>query len=245
MPVSHRGMSPGSPYNDMSGAPVTGGSAVQSAGDPYAKSYANFSNAYPSWQQEETPVTGTDRHKSNPDYQNDGARAGYTHEEFAFYGRRDHASGPTRPNHIVMVNDLAEHTVWADEGPMSKDPTPVQDGFQTNEPNNNSGKWSVANYGRYLRAGIGYMFLRNWTENQRDEQGFSGDHISMSDNAVILPVGGMRPNYERNKRNTYRVEPEPWDLNFVDLSADPYNNASSPTIPMVPPNVSGTSYRLG
>jgi hypothetical protein len=89
------------------------------------------------------------------------------------------------------------------------------------------------------------MFLRNWEDNQRDEQGFNGDHISLSDNAVVLPVGGMRPNYERNKRNTYRIEPEPWDLNFVDITNNPMTNASPPASPQVPGNVGGSSYRLG
>jgi hypothetical protein len=233
------------PYNDMSGAPVTSGSAVQEASDPYAKSYANPYTQYPGWQQEETPVSGSMYRKSNPQYQRDGAVEGLTDQEVAWYGRRASMHGPTRPNHVVTINDRAEQVQWSDQGPMSVDPTPTSDGTQPTEPSNDSGRWSVANYGRLLRAGVGYTFLRFWTENARDECGFTGDHISLSDNAVVLPVGGMRPNYERNKRNTYRIEPEPWDLNYVDLSVDPTQGASSPASPVVPPNVGGRSYRLG
>lgn len=238
---------PNGPYNDMSGAPVSSGSAVQEAGDPYAAIRTKPMWAlYPGWQQEETPTSGSSYRKSSPEYQSDGATEGLTNQEVAWYGRRGSMNGPTRPNHIVVINDRAENVAWSDEGPMSVDPTNGQDGALPREPNNDAGRWSVSNYGRLLRAGVGYTFFRYWTETARDQQGYNGDHISLSDNAVILPVGGMRPNYERNKRNTYRIEPEPWDLNLVDLNTDPTQNASAPAAPVVAPNVGyGSSYRLG
>lgn len=245
MPVSHKGMpptGPNGPYNDMSGAPVTMGSAVQDAGDPYARSYVNPYALYPSWSQQETPTRGSDYRKSNPDYQNDGARTGLTDQEFAWYGRRGHTDGPTRLNHYLTVNDKSEHVLWGDEGPVAQDLTPHSDGTQPTEPNNDSGRWRIP---RILRAGIGYMFLRSDTPEQTVMEGLTADHISLADNVVILPIGGMASQLRKNMRNTYRIEPEPWDLNLVDKEYNPNDNAGAPASPQVPPNVNGTSYRLG
>lgn len=246
MPIAHRGMPPtgpnGVPYDDFSGAPVTAGSAVQDASDPYARSYKNPYNAYPSWAQQETPTGGSEWRRSSPDYQNWGATSGLTNEEVGWYGRTKHWQGPTRRNHVVEINDRAEQVAWADEGPLAKDLTPLSDGTILNEPQNFSGRWPIP---RILRAGVGFTFFRTWLDDVRDLGGFNGTHVSLADNAVVLPVGGLQPNFRKNMRNTYRIEPEPWDLNLVDYTADPTANHPYPTEPVTPPNVYGSPYRLG
>lgn len=239
-----RGMPPtggNTPYDNMSAAPMGSGSAVQDPSDPYAKSYASPYAQYPSWSQQETPLSGSDYSQSNGEYQATGAARGLTRHEVAWYGRVDNHLGPTRPNHIVELNDKVETVVWADEGPRSVDPISLAMAANTNptEPGNHP-----PDDPRIVRAGVGYTFLRDWWKASREKE-MNGSHVSLADNAVVNPVGGMRPNYERNKRNTYRIEPEPWDLNYVDLSVDPTQNATAPAGPVVPPNVNGRSYRLG
>lgn len=233
-----------SPYDNMSTA--YDGDALQNGQAPYARSYFSPYTQYPGWQQQETPVSGSDYRKSNNDYQIDGAKEGLTQQGIAWYGRDASTYAPTRPNHLVQINDKYEHVAIADEGPLSKNPTPPADGRDWSEPSNDSGKWQS---GRFLRAGIGYTFYRFWADVAERKAGgtadYNGAHISLADNAVVNPVGGMNPVYTKNKRNTYRIEPEPWDLNYVDMSADPTQNVTPPTSAYVPPNVSGTSYRLG
>ena len=47
------------------------------------------------------------------------------------------------------------------------------------------------------------------------ERQFNGMHFSMADHRREYEVMGMAP--ARNLRNTYRMEPEPWDNDIVDL----------------------------
>lgn len=44
---------------------------------------------------------------------------------------------------------------------------------------------------------------------------FSGQHFSMADHRRNYEVGGMQP--ATSRRNTYRIEPTPWDTDVVDL----------------------------
>lgn len=250
MAIAHKGYpaigSTDTPYDDFSQSPAAAsGSAVTNGADPFAKNHASPYAAGITWGPQETPVSGSDYRQSNPAYQANGAEEGLTRHEISFWGRLGHWAGQSKRNHVVTINDRAERVAWSDEGPLSKDPTPPSDGTQPTEPSNNSGKWSVANFGRVLRAGVGYTFFRNWEVTAVEKQVSQGAHISLADNAVVLPVGGMEPQYRKNMRNTYRIEPEPWDLNLVDKTADPTQSASPPMPAVVPGNVSGSSYRLG
>lgn len=250
MAIAHKGY-PGvgpndSPYDNLSNAPSSVvGSAVTDGFDPYARNHNAPYTAGISWEPQETPTKDSQWRRNSNDYQNNGAQEGLTSHEVSFYGRLAHWAGLSRRNHIIEINDKDERVAWADEGPLSVDPTPNSDGTQPTEPNSDSNRWSVAKYGRVLRAGIGYTFFRNWDATRRDEQGLSGQHISLSDNVVALPVGGMASQHRKNMRNTYRIEPEPWDLNLVDTSNNPADNASAPVSPVVPGDVAGRSFRLG
>ena len=46
---------------------------------------------------------------------------------------------------------------------------------------------------------------------------FNGLHFSMADHRRDYEIYGMEP--VRNRRNTYRIEPTPWDTNIVDIPA--------------------------
>lgn len=75
-----------------------------------------------------------------------------------------------------------------------------------------------------------YSFLRPFGSGLPKEGAkyFTGDHFSMADfrrNYQIDHVGGMLPQNTR-RRNTYRLEPAPWDANQVDTPPD---NIPAPT----------------
>ena len=51
---------------------------------------------------------------------------------------------------------------------------------------------------------------------------FNGQHFSMADHRRNYEILGMAP--ARSRRNTYRMEPAPWDIDVVDMpSTDAYN----------------------
>jgi len=57
-----------------------------------------------------------------------------------------------------------------------------------------------------------YSFSRQF--DQRFEHRLTGQHFSMADHRRNYPILGMTPAPFR--RNTYRVDPAPWDTNIVD-----------------------------
>jgi hypothetical protein len=86
-----------------------------------------------------------------------------------------------------------------------------------------------------------YAFQRPW--DQEIARRFSGSHVSLADNRRSYEILTMRPVTQR--RNTYRVEPTPWDTDIVDQPADvnkgrPEMRLSSPDIPTNP----RSAYRL-
>lgn len=44
---------------------------------------------------------------------------------------------------------------------------------------------------------------------------FNGQHFSMADHRRNYEIGGMAP--ATSRRNTYRIDPTPWDTNIVDI----------------------------
>jgi len=195
--------------------------ATSEPGDPFSKSYASPYNNYVGWAQED-----------NPDLYAQALANNHYPTKYSWH------EAPN--NHQNVVNLPQEFVAMADEGLLSTTPTPEQRGKHPYEPNNNPPDAPRVQHNPPV-----YTFFRAWWPSQRDEQGLNGHHLTLADNIVVQPVGGMRPNYERNKRNTYRIEPEPWDLNYTDVNASAHANATPPAIPSLPPNVGGQSYRLG
>lgn len=71
-----------------------------------------------------------------------------------------------------------------------------------------------------------WSFFRLFDQHNRGNAGsaryFNGIHFSMADHRRDYEIYGMRP--VTSRRNTYRMEPTPWDLDIVDLP--PATNAS-------------------
>ncbi len=84
-----------------------------------------------------------------------------------------------------------------------------------------------------------YSFTRPFDQHAR--RLFNGMHFSMADHRRTYPIYGMRP--PMTPRNTYRIEPTPWDENIVDLPPD-YGIASQRLRSVDVPSPS-RSFRLG
>lgn len=72
-----------------------------------------------------------------------------------------------------------------------------------------------------LMAPRTYSFTRPFDQHAARE--FNGTHFSMADHRRNYEILGMSP--VRTMRNTYRIEPTPWDQDIVDLP--PVNNNSN------------------
>lgn len=87
-----------------------------------------------------------------------------------------------------------------------------------------------------------YIFTRPFTVG--GWQPLDGVHFSMADHRREYPVGGMVAP-QKIRRNTYRIEPAPWDSNIVDV---PAQQAPSPDLRVqnvdLPDSTSNGSFRL-
>lgn len=65
-----------------------------------------------------------------------------------------------------------------------------------------------------------YSFSRPFGHNQpkQSEERFNGLHFSMAAHRRNYEIYGMQP--VKQGRNTFRIEPQPWDQNLVDLPPD-------------------------
>lgn len=61
-----------------------------------------------------------------------------------------------------------------------------------------------------------YSFTRPFDQGPRRQ--LTGQHFSMATHTRTYDILGMAP--ARSARNTYRIEPTPWDANIVDLPPD-------------------------
>lgn len=87
----------------------------------------------------------------------------------------------------------------------------------------------------------GYSFTRPF--DQHSARQFNGMHFSMADHRRNYEILGMAPIHR--PRNTYRLEPIPWDMDIVDMP--PPNNAATTQARLTDVNVPepSRSYRLG
>lgn len=86
-----------------------------------------------------------------------------------------------------------------------------------------------------------YSFTRPFDQHSR--RTFNGSHFSMADHRRNYEILGMAPVHQR--RNTYRLEPVPWDVDIVDQAprTDPTTVQARMTSVELPP--AQRSYRLG
>lgn len=194
--------------------------AVQLRSDMWAKRTDQVAIDYPGWEQ--NPL------ESFPDQYNRLDHWSY------HLSKDDPEERRATRGHVVMINDREEHTIVADEGRVSQTPAPQARGKHPYEPENNP-----PDDPRTVHNPSIFEFFRNWHR----KPGLSGNKLSLANNEVVLAIGGMRPNDRRAMRSTYRLEPEPWDLDIVDLPEDVVPTSSSPvTVQSV---YSSRSYRLG
>lgn len=70
-----------------------------------------------------------------------------------------------------------------------------------------------------------YTFTRPF--DQHAARQFNGEHFSMADHRRNYEILGMSP--VRTMRNTYRIEPTPWDENIVDMPPSDNNADGLPS----------------
>jgi hypothetical protein len=73
---------------------------------------------------------------------------------------------------------------------------------------------------------------------------FDGSHFSMADNRRAYDILTMAP--VPHRRNTYRVEPSPWDTDIVDMSGTDQSRPDERLIvPEIPLAATQRPYRAG
>lgn len=89
-----------------------------------------------------------------------------------------------------------------------------------------------------------YFFNRQYEDSPKHSaERFTGVHFSMADHRRDYPVMGMAP--AKTRRNTFRLEPTPWDTNVVDIPAsDPTPDYQPVMSPDVTNYGAGRSWRL-
>lgn len=87
-----------------------------------------------------------------------------------------------------------------------------------------------------------YTFLRAESLYGGVRRTLNGEHFSMADHRRDYPIGGM--DAVPTRRNTYRIEPEPWDGDIVDLppNVDPSPDLRVRAVDIPPPG--NRSWRL-
>lgn len=78
-----------------------------------------------------------------------------------------------------------------------------------------------------------YMFTRPFDQTMRRQ--FNGQHFSMADHRRNYDIYGMAP--VTSRRNTYRVDPPPWDEAIIDTQ-------SYAIVPVDVPDSAGRAWRL-
>jgi hypothetical protein len=87
-----------------------------------------------------------------------------------------------------------------------------------------------------------YLFSRPF--DQDVARRFTGEHMSLAVNRRNYEILTMAPVTPR--RNTYRVDPVPWDTDIVDQTPPPNEGLPSARlqVPNLPPSMTSRSYRL-
>lgn len=86
-----------------------------------------------------------------------------------------------------------------------------------------------------------WRFLRPFDQGYARE--LNGNHFSMADHRRDYEIGGMAP--AASRRNTYRLEPSPWDANNVDMPPDVEPDVPSARIIAIDlPPARNTAWRL-
>jgi hypothetical protein len=124
-----------------------------------------------------------------------------------------------------------------------------EEGWPTPTPRYNrapDSRWQPAEVTRPTTQQSPSTFRFHRPFDQHAARQLNGNHFSMADHTRAYPIAGMQP--QRNFRNTFRLEPAPWDTEIVDRPeiATPSMAGGTYISPDLPPSVSARngSYRL-
>jgi hypothetical protein len=131
---------------------------------------------------------------------------GHEEEPGPFYESRD---ADDKARHGAEYQDTDGHTVqksWKAVGRNNPRETPPPETRATSNMSPHS-----------------YTFMRPFDQMNRNyanvsigsARQFNGQHFSMADHRREYPILGIKPNHHR--RNTYRLDPSPWDADLVDV----------------------------
>lgn len=130
------------------------------------------------------------------------------------------------------ADDAQRHSIEDQRGTAWETPAGIAPGQTRFAPNPRSVPVPESRITSRL-APRGYSFTRPFDQFNRTHDGdpltgsartFNGEHFSMADHRRTYDVEGFAP--VRTPRNTYRIEPTPWDTNIVDMPPD--NGAEIP-----------------
>lgn len=89
-----------------------------------------------------------------------------------------------------------------------------------------------------------YSYVRPFMQGngKMGERDFNQEHFSMADHRRVYPDSEMMP--VKTARNTYRIDPTPWDVNLVDVPADAMSSIPSARLQGVEVESPSRSWRL-
>lgn len=163
--------------------------------------------------------------------------------------RRDYRPDPTRPPEEfwrkIDADDLFRHSVES----VTTMPGEAKTRPGDIDPGRGAFRWApnprsippAENRVTQRMHPITYFFTRPF--DQRMAHRLNGLHFSMADHRREYDVLGMAP--AKTRRNTYRIEPSPWDSDIVDMPA-PDSTPDIRPMPGIAVNDYGTgrSWRL-
>lgn len=142
---------------------------------------------------------GTDAHRLRTQPTRDFRPNPHASPETGFYPQRD---ADTRTRHSVETVDADG---WTErQGGSGKRAAPHP---ESNRPADTRPTMSM--------APRSYSFLRPFDKHAA--RSLTGQHFSMADHRREYDILGMEP--PRTARNTYRIDPAPWDANMMDVPA--------------------------
>lgn len=113
-------------------------------------------------------------------------------------------------------------------------------------PNPNSVPWPETRPTQSL-APRSYLFWRPFGPGaggipKASARTFNGEHFSMADHRRTYEIYGMQPRH--SWRNTYRLTPEPWDEDIIDMPTDEDASVNAIYVQPVATEQRSRSYRL-
>lgn len=149
-------------------------------------------------------------------------------------------------NSVMVEMNPQEHLTSGDGGPAEMGyygaPRENHQGFGGSL----GGVWRASDYEMTVRSPSNYRFTRPGWEGTPY---LNGNHFSQADHPTGFPSVPFGMTASGLRRNTYRVEPPPWDANLYDTTKETQGLASTPVDAVNVESAGfpqrGKTYRLG